>query len=341
MNEDRHNNFDLLRLILASMVMAGHFVYLTRSTSIHSFLFTYANFAVEAFFVISGYLIYASISNAPAIGPYAVRRVCRIYPLYATMVIIQAITMLWLLPGAVHLYSVNAIKYVVVNLCFANFLSPDIAGLTAGLPEPEFNPSMWTLKVEVGFYVILPLLALAIRRYGICTMVPIFVGSIVYSELLIHENHLQLARQLPGQLQYFIAGIALYHYRSRWQMPTWLVVSLLIALFALVNLEGSIWQILRPVLVGGVVYLFGAKLPAVKIKRDISYGVYLIHGPVIQTGIIANLIAPTYAGLAVVWVVVYGLAILSDYLIEGPAIRLGKRISRSKVFIPITILRNP
>ena len=277
----RHNNFDLARLILASMVMAGHFVYLTKSTEIHSVLFTYANFAVEAFFVISGYLIYASIVNDQAIGPYTIRRLCRIYPLYAAAVIIQAITMLWLLPGGLHLYIADAVKYVVVNLGFANFLSPDIAGLARGLPEPEFNPSMWTLKVEVGFYIVLPLLAFAIRRFGIWTMVPIFVGSVIYRGILLHLNHLQLANQLPGQLQYFVIGIALYHFKDReWlKQPAWLACILVVCLFVLANVEGLLW--LRPVLVGGVVFLFATQLPAIKVKRDISYGVYLIHGPVI------------------------------------------------------------
>jgi peptidoglycan/LPS O-acetylase OafA/YrhL len=323
------NNFDLLRLILASMVMAGHFVHQT-SASMHSFVFSYPNFAVEAFFVISGYLIYGSIIGSSALVPYFIRRACRIYPLYLVAVIVQAICMVMLLPADVHKYAMEIVKYLVANLGFGNFLSPDIAGLTATLPEPEINPSMWTLKIEVGFYIILPALAFLIRRYGIWTMSIVFVASSIYSATLIHAEHFQLARQLPGQLRYFVIGIALYHFRDQIRHSVWLAVLLTIIFFWISSVEGSEWiQVIRPIVVGAVVFLFGQRLPAFAVKRDISYGVYLIHGPVIQLGILLNWIAPTYTGLAMIWILVYALALLSERFIERPAIAFGKRFSRA------------
>jgi peptidoglycan/LPS O-acetylase OafA/YrhL len=325
----RYNNFDLLRLILASMVMAGHFVLLT-SASMHLFVFSYASFAVEAFFVISGYLIYASFIRSPALLPYFIRRVCRIYPLYVFVVIVQAILMVMLLPAAAQEYTIDIIKYLVTNLGFANFLSPDIAGLTASLPEPEINPSMWTLKIEVGFYIILPALAFLVRRYGIWTMIVVFVASSIYSATLLHAEHFQLARQLPGQLRYFVIGIALYHFRDWLRPPIWLGLILTVIFFSLSSIEGSeLLQVIRPIIVGAVVFLFGQRLPAISVKRDISYGVYLIHGPLIQLGILSNAIAPTYASLGAVCILVYALALLSERFIERPAIVFGKRFSRA------------
>jgi peptidoglycan/LPS O-acetylase OafA/YrhL len=326
----KSNNFDLLRLILASMVMAGHFVHQT-GAPMNSFVFSYPNFAVEAFFVISGYLIYGSIIGSSALVPYFIRRACRIYPLYLVAVIVQAIFMVMLLPADAHKYTMDIVKYLVANLGFANFVSPDIAGLTAALSEPEINPSMWTLKIEVGFYVILPALALLIRRYGIWTMFIIFVASSIYSAAL-HAEHFQLARQLPGQLRYFVIGITLYHFRDQIRPSVWLAILLTVIFFWLSSVESSEWmQVIRPIVVGAVVFLFGQRIPAVAVKRDISYGVYLIHGPVIQLGILLNWIAPTYTGLAMVWIFVYALALLSERLIERPAIAFGKRFSRAAV----------
>lgn len=330
----KYNNFDLLRLILASMVMAGHFVHLT-GASMDLFVFSYANFAVEAFFVISGYLIYASFIHSPALLPYFIRRACRIYPLYVVVVIVQAIFMVMLLPAGAHEYTTDIIKYLVTNLGFANFLSPDIAGLTASLPEPEINPSMWTLKIEVGFYIILPALAFLVKRYGIWTMAVVFVASSIYSATLIQTEHFQLARQLPGQLRYFIIGIALYHFRDWLRPPVWLALILTVICFSLTSIEGSAWlQLIRPIIVGAVVFLFGQRLPAIAVKRDISYGVYLIYGPVIQFGILTSAIAPTYASLAAVWLLVYALALLSERFIERPAIVFGKRFSRAAEDLP-------
>jgi len=322
------NNFNLLRLTLASMVMTGHFVHQTEAP-MNSFVFSYPNFAVQAFFVISGYLIYGSIIGSSALMPYFIRRTCRIYPLYLVAVIAQAVFMVMLLPTDIHNYTADIVKYLVANLEFANSISPDIAGLTAVLPEPEINPSMWTLKIEVGFYIILPMLALLIRRYGIWTMSIVFAASSVYS-VALHAEHFQLSRQLPGQLRYFVVGIALYHFRDQIRPSLWLSMSLAAAFFWLSSIDITEWmQIVRPIIVGIVVFLVGQRIPAVAVKRDISYGVYLIHGPVIQLGILLNWVAPTYTGLAIVWIFVYTLALLSERFIERPAIAFGKRLSRT------------
>ena len=334
--KSKHNNFDLLRLVLASMVMLGHFVYLTRAP-LHSFIFSYPNFAVEAFFVISGYLIYGSFVRAPALLPYAIRRECRIYPLYAVLVIVQAALMLLMLPGSVFGYVADTARYLVANLAFANFLSPDIAGLASKLPEPEINPSMWTLKIEVAFYIVLPVLALLLKRYGTWTIVVIFVLSSVFSSVLLHMGHPQLARQLPGQLRYFVIGMMFYEFRDWIRPPLWLAIFLTAALFAMVNLTDGEWlQLIRPLIVGGLVFLVGKTLPAIAVKRDISYGVYLIHGPVIQLGILSKLLSPSYGGLFLVVVVVFGLALLSERFIERPAINFGKRFTKEKEHAPQT-----
>jgi len=327
--KSKYNNFDLLRLILASMVMVSHFVLLTKAP-LHSFIFFYPNFAVQAFFVISGYLIYGSFVRAPVLLPYAIRRVCRIYPLYAVAVIVQAALMILLLPGSIFSYMAEVARYLVANLAFANFLSPDIAGLTAKLPEPEINPSMWTLKIEVAFYILLPVLAVLVKRYGLWAIAVIFVASSIYSLLLLDVGHAQLARQLPGQLRYFVIGIAFYQFRDSIRPPVWVTAILTVVLFAIISVGESEWlELSRPLIVGGIVFLFAQRLPAIAVKRDISYGVYLIHGPIIQLGILSKLLTPSYGGLVIVIIVVVGLALLSERFIERPAIEFGKRFSKA------------
>jgi exopolysaccharide production protein ExoZ len=321
------NNFDLLRLILASLVMLGHFTYLTRS-SMDSVIFSYPDFAVEAFFVLSGYLIYGSFSTRPSLLPYFVRRACRIYPLYTVVVIAQAIAMIALLPDSALNHVWEIAKHVIVNLGFANFLSPDIGHLTAVLREPEINPSMWTLKIEVGFYIILPALRFLVRRFGIWTIFAIFVFSSIYSILLLDQGAVHLAKQLPGQLRFFAVGIALHHFRDQIRPNAWLATALTLALLTIVTFGGA-WfpSVLHPLTAGGVVFLFGRRMPAATVRRDISYGVYLLHGPVIQIGLLMNWIQPTFGGLLLVCAVVYGLAWLAARLIEAPAIAWGKRMS--------------
>ena len=308
--------------------MVGHFAYLTRS-SMDGILFSYPNFAVQAFFVLSGYLIYGSFCTLPQLVPYFVRRACRIYPLYVVVVFVQAAGMIALLPDSVLNHAIEVARHLIVNLAFANFLSHDIGSLTAVLREPEINPSMWTLKVEVGFYIILPFLQYLVRRFGIWTMLVIFVLSSIYSVVLTEHGSVQLEHQLPGQLRFFAVGIALYHFRDQIKLSPSLATALALAFFAVVTF-GNSWltPVLHPLTVGAVVFLFGQRMPAVVLKRDISYGVYLIHGPVIQLGLLLDWIHASYLGLIVVCLLVYGLALLAARFVEIPAIAFGKRVSR-------------
>src|SRR5207244_3618983 len=84
----------------------------------------------------------------------------------------------------------------------------------SGLTDPSLNASLWTLKIEFGFYLLLPFIWLGVRRYGIALLVAIFALSAIYQNGLQHIGELKLAKQLPGQLQFFVLGIAAYMYRD-------------------------------------------------------------------------------------------------------------------------------
>ena len=85
----RDNNFGLLRLIFASMVIVSHSPLLLDGDRSREFLtrifgtLTGGDVAVDGFFLISGYLITKSFIDTPAIVSYLKRRVARIVPGYA------------------------------------------------------------------------------------------------------------------------------------------------------------------------------------------------------------------------------------------------------------------
>ena len=70
MNTPENNNFTVFRLILALLVVLGHFVTLPSSEPATG-IFGYADFAVDAFFAVSGYLIFASFALRSVIFIYA------------------------------------------------------------------------------------------------------------------------------------------------------------------------------------------------------------------------------------------------------------------------------
>src|SRR5580704_5994980 len=117
------NNFDLLRLLFATLVMLYHITVLTGQES-GFILFHLPTQAVDGFFVISGYLVASSADRTDAAWRFYVKRLLRLYPLYVLTVIGQATAMAILLglshPGLWH----ETALYLAANLTFANFVKP-------------------------------------------------------------------------------------------------------------------------------------------------------------------------------------------------------------------------
>jgi peptidoglycan/LPS O-acetylase OafA/YrhL len=82
------NNFTASRLLLALLVVLGHFQRLAGVTS-EPLPFGYAGTAVDCFFVVSGYLVSNSFDRDPNLGRFFIRRLFRIYPLYLAVVLAQ------------------------------------------------------------------------------------------------------------------------------------------------------------------------------------------------------------------------------------------------------------
>lgn len=321
-----HNNFTLLRLLLALMVVFGHFKLLS-GTQHPPFPFNLADLAVDGFFVVSGYLITASFDGRPQLRPFYIRRLFRLYPLYIVVVLVQAVVMMAILHGD---GGGSALRYIVVNAAFLNFLQYHIGNLLAGMANPGINPSLWTLKIEVAFYLVVPFIWMLVRRWGGGVLLAIFLLSVLYHFTLRHFGMVTLAKQLPGQMQFFVLGMAVYAYRARLQLsPLWASVLFFCLLPVLALLLTSHLALVYPLVVGVSVYLLACRMPALPIHTDISYGVYLLHGPVIQFSLILGLFHDTAGGLLATLAVVITLALLVERLIERPGIALGRMISAS------------
>ena len=139
------------------MVVLGHFKLLS-GTAYPAFPFNLADAAVDCFFVVSGFLIAGSYERCHGLWSFYVRRVFRLYPMYLCVVLLQAAIMLALLPGGPFSEPRSTLRYLAANMLLANFLQYDIGGVLAGLHNPGINPSLWTLKIEIGFYLIVPLI---------------------------------------------------------------------------------------------------------------------------------------------------------------------------------------
>ncbi len=302
------NNFDFLRLVAASAVAVYHLIVLPQAAppELLERIGAYgAATAVEAFFVISGFLIYGSVVRTRTISRYASKRARRLYPAYATVVIAATLAAVALnvrdFEAAIH-----AARYFAANIVFLNFLEPTLPGLFANNPHTVVNGSLWTIKIEVMFYLIAPLLAWALRAFpAMALCAAIYAASVAWRlgfEHLADARDMpvlaQLARQLPGQMAFFISGAALWLLKDRVLAQGGVLAAAAVAALAL-SLAHPWLFVLKPAALAMLIFLAAYKTPVVYDAGkhgDFSYGVYILHFPIIQALVAAGVFAASYAG---------------------------------------------
>ena len=217
--------------------------------------------------------------------------------MYIFVVLIQVVVMMSFLPDGPFSALNETFRYLVANLLFANFLQHDISGiLQSKLLEPTLNPSLWTLKIELGFYLIAPAVFAAVRRWGGGVLVAIFVASALFELVGKHLGYDQYARQLPGQMQFFAVGIAIYYYAQRIRVNTLLAMMAPIVFVALWTWCWPIPAGVRPLIVGAFVFCFALRMPVLPVGSDLSYSVYLQHGPLNSNAPLFGLVAEQDVG---------------------------------------------
>jgi peptidoglycan/LPS O-acetylase OafA/YrhL len=325
------NNFDLLRFVFAFIVFLVHAHVLSQQPEL-AFLSRWLSteFAVEAFFVVSGFLVVMSFERSRSMGDYFAKRARRIYPAYFVIVVGCALSgaLITRLPLAEY-FSATWIRYLVANLALLNFFAHELPGVFESNPVSAVNGALWTLKIEVMFYVCVPVIVLLCARFGrLPVLVALYVAAVAYGcamDWLARETgrelYLQLARQLPGQLGFFVAGAAGYYFLDALQ-GRWRFIVAVALVVLLLPLPTALGVALRPAAMGAlVVYLAVGLRYLGNFGRygDMSYGVYIIHFPVVQTLVSLGLFqANPYAALALATAIVLLGAFSSWHLVEKP-----------------------
>lgn len=313
----RENNFDIIRLLLSALVVFFHVGYISGAQVFASLpRYFSGHLAVEGFFAISGFLIFASYERSSSLKDYFIKRAARILPGY------------WL-STAVCLFiafcygQYHVAKFLVGNLTFLNFIGGILPGVFPNNPEHGMNGALWTIKIEVMFYILVPIIVWLCRRiHRDAVLWTIFVLSIVYRVLM--ADHYSLALQLPGQLSFFMIG-ALIHYHIRFFEAHGKWLTLGAALLYIAHLATG-WFALRPAGVATLTLSASLLLPVVKGPTrwgDFSYGTYVLHWPIIQVIVALGIYrANPWVGLALTLLAVAIAAPLSWFVIEKPSLAL-------------------
>lgn len=328
----RDNNFDALRLLFASLVVVFHMGLLSAVPSLAWTQYVSATFAVQAFFVVSGFLVTMSFERSSSLWSYSIKRIRRIVPAYVTVVLGAAVLLAFMStwPPGRYFTSHGFFEYVGYNLVLSNFKAPALPGVFASNAVTAVNGSLWTIKVEVGFYVLVPIIVWSVRRFGYRRALgSLFLFSLAWHAVfqLLYTNlgteiYDKLAKQIPGQLSYF-AGGAWSYYAARENRSPHALAALAGAI--VYPLTGGLADVLlAPFAVTAMVMwaaLAGPRLPALGKHGDFSYGVYVYHFPIVQTLIALGLFAFSPALAVIVVVIAVALcSIASWYWIEAPAL---------------------
>jgi peptidoglycan/LPS O-acetylase OafA/YrhL len=303
------NNLDCLRLLLASTVFLFHVNALTNLPAFAFFgEYLSAPFAVRSFFVISGLLIYRSYTRSSSIKSYFEKRIRRIYPAYFTVIVLAAIS-LWplsIFPPS-HYFGIGFWKYLGANLLFLNFLAPSLPGVFTSNSISAVNGALWTLKIEVVFYLFVPIMHYFCGRFGTKKI----MGLIFFLSCLwkygfaflatMHSPHgffsldssrniySQLEVQFPAQLAYFSAGVLLLLYFDKLKLHFKSILLITVCLYVVDHwFTGGALDILW---ISGLVFVFGFWRYFGNFSKygDFSYGVYIVHWPILQVLIAVGL----------------------------------------------------
>ncbi|MDJ0920566.1 MAG: acyltransferase [Henriciella sp.] len=290
------NRFDLLRLVFATLVFVYHGAVLTSGGELtiwHRNLGVLAELAIQGFFIASGALVYGSLERSREIADYAGKRIRRLYPAYVVVILVPtviAIVINWENTDAMA----QIARYFGANLLFLNFLQPNLPGLFEDHAITAVNGALWTLKIEVMFYMVLPFVAAILTRlarYWWIGLLILYVGGWIWSveaAKLEHPFAAQIARQLPGQMAYFASGMALWKLwpvaRARPVALLFVGLTLLVGSFVIAPLEILRAAALAAV-IAGIAFMPG---PTIRAARwgDVSYGIYITHFPIVQ-GLVA------------------------------------------------------
>jgi peptidoglycan/LPS O-acetylase OafA/YrhL len=319
----RSNNFDVLRLTFASMVVLYHCYDLSGEHVLRWIpLVCSAKLAVEGFFAMSGCLIVASYENSTSFLNYIEKRARRILPAYWLALVFTLLIgcTFTSFPILVFLKSLDTWKYTLANLTFLNFLHPSLPGLFVHNPVMDsVNGSLWTIKIEVMFYLFVPLLVYLCRRYGRWqALAGVFLSSLLYKSTCEHFHHASLALQLPAQLGYFAIGALFYYYYpwfSEYGGLIWVSAFSSYAVYLLTD-----WNFFRVTSISFLVLCAGLLFPMRKgrIKSgDLSYGIYVLHFPVIQVFLALGIFhAYPMLSVGIIAVIVAILSFASWHLVE-------------------------
>lgn len=326
------DNFLLLRLLAASLVIYGHAPAITGGRGWPD-LFVWlgwgsysGDLAVDVFFVVSGFMIAGSYLRRQRLVDFLWARLLRIYPAYLACLLGSAFVLGAFctdLPLHVYYGSHEVLHYVSKNIQLGKGLAWTLPGVFGDNPRlAVVDGAIWTLPAEVRMYLWVALAGVlgVLSRRWCCN---VLLASLMVCGLLApsHVPMVPLASflRLGG---YFALGV--FCQVNRRHVPVGWSWTLMLGLLAWSLRATPLYPFVFALALAAFAFAFAYASPWLGCRRfgDYSYGLYLWGFPMQQ--LVAH-IAPrlTPAGnILLAWPLAMLLAVLSWHLVEQPVLRL-------------------
>ena len=336
------NNFNFLRIFAAILVCITHSYAITGhaiSEPLHQLTqghFYFSSLGLYIFFFTSGYLVSRSAATTKSPFFYLQKRALRIYPALLVVVIISVFIAGPLL-SSYHLSryfsDADTWKYLwTASGLKIRFRLPGVFE-DQGFAMTGFNGSLWSIKLELEMYALLFLLMIAgimkRKKILIIILVTLIIAFILLNDLgqysILMPDHKNLL--LAGT--FLFGGIMQTNFISKKISVYLLIISGLLLIAKITNLI-TVDIMLDEVIFFSLATYFIAFSSwfSIKIKTDISYGVYIYTFPIqqfffqvfafSQSTLVNVLLSLCCSGF---------LAFLSWIYIEKPALKFKSKLS--------------
>jgi peptidoglycan/LPS O-acetylase OafA/YrhL len=292
------NNFDLLRLVLATLVIFEHAYFLPFNSPTHEPLhrlsggqLDFGALAVDFFFVVSGFLVTRSWMMTKSAGGYFKKRSARILPGFFTAsvigIIVAGLSADWSQFMAGFKIPLTAAQILTLH-------QSEYAGAFPYNPMPGVTMgTLWSIRYEFDCYIAVAALGLLglLNRVSTLLVLLLSFGALIaqrcgylvmpswdhYGALgLLVSNPVQWPRLVP----FFFAGAAFYCWRENIPRTAVLLGVALVALALTLRFGGLEYAL---VFAGTYcVFFFALSAPIIQLRADISYGLYLFGFPIQQ-----------------------------------------------------------
>lgn len=276
MNKKRITEIDALRGIAALLVVLYHYTfhYDRRfghvASDYNTELFSFGHYGVQLFFIISGFVIFMSVSRGRSASDFLIKRAFRLYPAYIAAVVITFIVL-----SASSIDIQRTIQEMFVNMTMVQ----EFIGIR------NIDGSYWSLRVEFTFYMMMALIILIDKEKVmpvVVTMLSVGMAIQLYS-LIMSTDSAQFVERFStaNYIQLFVIGIMLHEIWIKGMQLKYGAVIIVAVMYDFI-FEGVVNGLFTVSFISIFALVLNDKLKILNNKLllylgNISYPLYLIH----------------------------------------------------------------